>query len=157
TVIRQSVRLREAAASGVPVQVLDPGCGAARDFESLAGEIRSPLRAAVVAPPAARRRVTATARSTATLPTQTRGTMDGLALLCNLHADGPWTLRRLRGLEVHTLQDLERVPLETLVSWLGAPRARRFAEEARLLARRLVEVPLEPEEFSAETGPAAAV
>jgi len=39
TVIHQSARLREAAASGVPVQVLDPGCRAARDFEALAEEV----------------------------------------------------------------------------------------------------------------------
>lgn len=41
TVIHQSVRLREAAASGVPVQILDPGCRAARDFEALACEVRA--------------------------------------------------------------------------------------------------------------------
>jgi len=39
TVIHQSARLREAAASGVPVQVLDPACRAARDFEALAEEV----------------------------------------------------------------------------------------------------------------------
>ncbi len=39
TVIHQSVRLREAAASGVPVQVLDPGSRAARDFAALAEEV----------------------------------------------------------------------------------------------------------------------
>lgn len=38
TVIRTSVRLREAAACGVPVQVLDPGCRATRDFDALAAE-----------------------------------------------------------------------------------------------------------------------
>ncbi|MCA8981079.1 MAG: ParA family protein [Planctomycetes bacterium] len=38
TVIRTSVRLREAAACGVPVQVLDPSCRAAEDFDALAGE-----------------------------------------------------------------------------------------------------------------------
>src|SRR5262245_50310442 len=72
--------------------------------------------------------------------------MDGLALLCNLHADGPLTLRRLRHLGVRSLHDLDRLPEATLVDWLGAPRARRFVEEARALARRLVETPLEPEE-----------
>ena len=36
TVIRTSVRLREAAAMGVPVQVLDPSCRATADFEALA-------------------------------------------------------------------------------------------------------------------------
>jgi len=39
TVIHQSVRLREAAASGLPVQVLDPACRAARDFGALAEEV----------------------------------------------------------------------------------------------------------------------
>ena len=39
TVIHQSARLREAAASGVPVQVLDPLSRAARDFEALAEEV----------------------------------------------------------------------------------------------------------------------
>lgn len=39
TVIHQSVRLREAAASGVPVQVLDPGSRATRDFAALAEEV----------------------------------------------------------------------------------------------------------------------
>lgn len=41
TVIRQSVRLREAAAHGVPVSLLDGGSRAACDFEALAGEVRS--------------------------------------------------------------------------------------------------------------------
>ena len=38
TVIRTSVRLREAAACGVPVQVLDPACRATQDFDALASE-----------------------------------------------------------------------------------------------------------------------
>ena len=41
TVIHENIRLREAAAGGVPVQVLDPGCRAARDFEALAEEVRA--------------------------------------------------------------------------------------------------------------------
>lgn len=40
TVIHENVRLREAAAVGVPVQTLDPGCRAARDFDALAEEVR---------------------------------------------------------------------------------------------------------------------
>ncbi|HEV8113739.1 MAG TPA: ParA family protein [Planctomycetota bacterium] len=40
TAIRTSVRLREAAAAGVPVNVLDPSARAAEDFRALAGEIR---------------------------------------------------------------------------------------------------------------------
>jgi chromosome partitioning protein len=46
TVVHQSTRLREAAASGVPVQILDPDSRAARDFEALADEVcalRTPL------------------------------------------------------------------------------------------------------------------
>jgi len=39
TAIRTSVRLREAPALGVPVQVLDPACRAALDFAALAEEI----------------------------------------------------------------------------------------------------------------------
>lgn len=38
SVIRTSVRLREAAGMGVPVQQLDPGCRAAEDFDALAEE-----------------------------------------------------------------------------------------------------------------------
>lgn len=41
TVVHDSVRLREAAASGVPVEVLDPGSRAAADFRALAGEVRA--------------------------------------------------------------------------------------------------------------------
>lgn len=44
TVIRSSVRLREAAALGKPVQVLDPGSRAASDFTALAAEIAADLR-----------------------------------------------------------------------------------------------------------------
>ncbi len=39
TVIHESVRLREAAALGVPVQLLEPGGPAARDFDALAEEV----------------------------------------------------------------------------------------------------------------------
>ena len=41
TVIHQSVRLREAAACGVPVQELDPGSRATRDFVALAEEVQA--------------------------------------------------------------------------------------------------------------------
>jgi chromosome partitioning protein len=43
TVIRTSVRLREAPAVGLPVQVLDPSCRATADFAALAEEIVSTL------------------------------------------------------------------------------------------------------------------
>ena len=65
--------------------------------------------------------------------------MDGLALCCNLFADGPLTLRRLRSAGVASLAELERVPDEILADWLcaSAPQARAFAAEARRLARRI--------------------
>jgi chromosome partitioning protein len=50
TVIHQSARLREAVASGVPVQVFDAACRAARDFEALAEEVcRTGSRVALAA------------------------------------------------------------------------------------------------------------
>ncbi len=45
TVIHTSVRLREAAAAGVPVHVLDPESRAASDFQSLAAEVVQHARA----------------------------------------------------------------------------------------------------------------
>jgi chromosome partitioning protein len=45
TTIRSSVRLREAAAAGVPVQVLDPKSRAASDFRALAEELCDHARA----------------------------------------------------------------------------------------------------------------
>lgn len=41
TVIRESVKLRESAARGVPVPFLAPRCGAAEDFASLAEELNA--------------------------------------------------------------------------------------------------------------------
>jgi chromosome partitioning protein len=49
TVIRSSVRLREVAALGAPVQVVDPGCRAADDFAALADEVVELLNALPVA------------------------------------------------------------------------------------------------------------
>src|SRR5262245_41946574 len=73
--------------------------------------------------------------------------MDGLSLLCNLHADGPLALRRLRAAGVRDLEALENVPESTLIECLrsSAGHARRFLQEARQLAQRLAESPLEPE------------
>ena len=67
--------------------------------------------------------------------------MDGLALFCNLCADGPVTLRRLRAAGVRELGDLERIEPATLALWLHAslPQALAFAAEAHKLARRLAE------------------
>jgi hypothetical protein len=67
--------------------------------------------------------------------------MDGLALLCNLFADGPVTLKRLRLSRIAHLAELERTEPAQLAALLHAsvPQARAFAEEARKLARRLAE------------------
>ena len=67
--------------------------------------------------------------------------MDGLALFCNLCADGPVTLRRLRAAGVRELGELERVEPATLALWLHAslPQAQAFVAEARKLARRIAE------------------
>ncbi len=67
--------------------------------------------------------------------------MDGLALLCNLFADGPVTLKRLRLAGVKSLGELERAAPARLAEWLHAslPQAQAFAEEARKLVRRLSE------------------
>lgn len=43
TVIRTSVRLREAPAHGIPVQILDPACRATADFAALAAEVLADL------------------------------------------------------------------------------------------------------------------
>lgn len=69
--------------------------------------------------------------------------MDGLALLCNLFADGPVTLRRLRAARIASLAEVELVEPEPLAECLHAsvPQARSFAEEARRLRRRLAEEP----------------
>jgi len=71
--------------------------------------------------------------------------MDGLAVLCNLHAEGPATLRVLHRAGIRTLQDLRSIRPERLAELLDAPQrsARRFVEEARLLAEQ---VALEAEE-----------
>lgn len=45
TAIRTSMRLREAAALGVPIHALDPRCSAAQDFQALADEIEAHARA----------------------------------------------------------------------------------------------------------------
>jgi len=90
--------------------------------------------------------------------------MDGLALLCNLHADGPVTLKRLRLARVASLAELERTPPERLAGWLHAslPQARAFLEEARKLGRRLAEAspasvarPVAPEPRAVLPAPAA--
>lgn len=93
--------------------------------------------------------------------------MDGLALLCNLCADGPVTLRRLRAARLQRLADLEHAEPERLAEWLHAsvPQARAFAEEARKLQGRLAEtrtplaevvwIPRPPSPRPASPGPGA--
>lgn len=71
--------------------------------------------------------------------------MDGIALLCNLHAGGPQTLRRLRSAGFRRLEELgalDEVELADLIE-VSPVAARRFAREARLLAQRLLEEPPE--------------
>jgi hypothetical protein len=67
--------------------------------------------------------------------------MDGLALLCNLFADGPVTLKRLRLARIAHLGELERAEPAQLARVLHASvsQARAFSEEARKLTRRLAE------------------
>jgi hypothetical protein len=79
--------------------------------------------------------------------------MDGLALLCNLFADGPVTLRRLRP-HVRDLAMLEETPAEDLATWIqcSVPQARVFAEEAAILRHRIGEEATAP---VAQTPPAA--
>jgi hypothetical protein len=74
--------------------------------------------------------------------------MDPLALLSNLHGDGPATLHRLRRHGYETLAcllDLKADELGALLGW-ELVRAERFLREARLLSGRLGEGLLEPEE-----------
>ncbi|MCE9595670.1 MAG: hypothetical protein K8S98_15890 [Planctomycetes bacterium] len=68
--------------------------------------------------------------------------MDALALLCNLYGDGPATLRRLREAGCTELVELERLTLDDLTTILGSSpvAARRFQNEATLLAARVVEI-----------------
>jgi len=65
--------------------------------------------------------------------------MDALALLCNLHADGPFTLQRLRRSGCESLDVLLELPALQLSTHLdGSERtAERFLREAQLLAERL--------------------
>lgn len=74
--------------------------------------------------------------------------MDALALLCNLLAEGPATLRVLHREGVRTLSDIETQSPERLASILGVSSAgaRRFAGEARMLAARMGTTPLEREQ-----------
>ncbi len=76
--------------------------------------------------------------------------MDALALLCNLHADGPLSLRCLRESGIRTLSDLRDASDETLVALLSvsAAQVRRIAIEAELLEARLANEPYETLEYA---------
>lgn len=65
--------------------------------------------------------------------------MDALALLCNLHADGPFTLQRLRRAGCDSLAALLEVDAGVLGQHVdgGERGAERFLREAQVLAERL--------------------
>jgi len=65
--------------------------------------------------------------------------MDALSLLCNLHADGPFTLQRLRRSGCDSMAGLlELAPVQLATHLDGSERtAQRFLREAELLAERL--------------------
>ena len=65
--------------------------------------------------------------------------MNALALLCNLHADGPLTLQRLRRAGCESLAALIETDPADLAESLGADHefAARFQREAALLAERV--------------------
>jgi len=65
--------------------------------------------------------------------------MDALALLCNLHGDGPVTLTALRDLGCEDLVGLEALGESLLGDILGRDErgVQRFRREARLLGERL--------------------
>ncbi|HEX6881933.1 MAG TPA: hypothetical protein VF530_01050 [Planctomycetota bacterium] len=88
--------------------------------------------------------------------------MDTLALLCNLHADGPATLQRLRRSGCESLGALRRLDAARLAQTLAWSEraAERFLREAALLHERVdgsgVEGELEPALEEAEVGQALA-
>jgi hypothetical protein len=82
--------------------------------------------------------------------------MDEIALLCNLHADGPASLKVLRRAGVRTLSQVSEFDLPRLADTLGVSPsfARRFAREARLLAGRMNGEGFEAEEAATTATPA---
>ena len=72
--------------------------------------------------------------------------MDALALLCNLHADGPRTLQRLRRAGCESLVALFDIEPASLVPCFDgdAGALERFLREAELLSERLEESGLPP-------------
>ncbi|MCY2959560.1 MAG: hypothetical protein NTY35_05280 [Planctomycetota bacterium] len=65
--------------------------------------------------------------------------MDGLALLCALHADGPQSLRRLRRSGCPSLESITSLDVERLAELLASTptAAQRFQREAHHLIARL--------------------
>ncbi|MBK7874525.1 MAG: hypothetical protein IPJ77_02025 [Planctomycetes bacterium] len=63
--------------------------------------------------------------------------MDPLLLLCNLHAEGPATWRRLRARGIARPAELAALPIDRLAEWLGGSpaAARRFLREAERITR----------------------
>jgi|GEM_PF-1587185 len=82
--------------------------------------------------------------------------MDTMTLLCNLQAEGPITLRRLREHGLGSIEELRRAPIQRLAQVLEADEtaARRFLREAEILAQRCGDA-LEREEPAAITRPEA--
>ena len=78
--------------------------------------------------------------------------MDPLALLSNLHGDGPATLQRLRRHGCDTLACVLGSPAEELAQILGwePVRTERFLREAEVLMRRLGDGLLDVEEDAPE-------
>ena len=74
--------------------------------------------------------------------------MDALALLCNLHANGPTTMRRLARAGLTRLEQISEVSADELAEILDGPpsHALRFIAEAEQLLRRGAVGILEPEE-----------
>ncbi len=65
--------------------------------------------------------------------------MDGLALLCALHADGPQSLRRLRRSGCPSLESIAGLDIDRLADLLASTptAAQRFQREAHILLARL--------------------
>jgi len=84
--------------------------------------------------------------------------MDTLALLCNLHADGPDSLQRLRSAGLDSPAELEEVDAGELsrVLEVSLARARRFQREAQQLAERLGELLPSADEADGEEAAAPA-
>ena len=84
--------------------------------------------------------------------------MDALSLLCTLHADGPATLQRLRGLGCGGLGAFLAMNADDLAEALSleAAVARRLLREGRILAERLGSEALEAEEAAPVATPVVA-